>query len=154
MPEKQTSQISTELRSALELVHANLGLLQFKDLPQQDVEFLLPIADALTAWSKNLKDGAFTEAYDNGVKYEDYKLIHSKGNRMFTDEKKVIEILLGQGYTQDQLYIQKLKTLTQLESFLGKPQFNSLLGELVGQTAGKYYLVESTDSRPEYIVKK
>ena len=66
--------------------------------------------------------------------------------RKYTDEAQVAKKAQAAGF-QD-IFDQKLITLTKMESLMGKETFNEVLGSLVVKPQGKPTLVPESDKRP------
>ncbi len=74
------------------------------------------------------------------------KLVAGRSVRKYTDEAQVAKKAQAAGF-QD-IFDQKLITLTKMESLMGKETFNEVLGSLVVKPQGKPTLVPESDKRP------
>lgn len=66
--------------------------------------------------------------------------------RKYTDEGKVIAAAKAAGYHD--IFRQSLLPITEMEKYMGKQNFQEVLGGLVHKPAGKPTLVPITDKRP------
>jgi hypothetical protein len=85
-----------------------------------------------------------------GRKWPGFKLVEARGSRKFTDVTSAAQTLIDAGVSTDDIFERNLRSLTGLESKLGKNKFAQLLGDLVAKTPGKPTLVPATDQRPEF----
>lgn len=120
-----------------------------KALTKEQIEELLPQLDNLASWIKSLKEYALGQALD-GVQYKGYKLVEGRSNRRYTDENKIAQTLLAEGYTDEQIYTRKLLTLTDLGKLIGTRKVTTLLGGLIVKPPGAPALVEASDKRKPY----
>lgn len=131
----------------------NKGALQnlpSKDLlTNEEIAELIPIAEEIEAWAKDIKAAAL-ERLIKGEKISGYKVVEGKSNRCWKDEQAVVEALEVEGYDDSIIYEKKLKGLSAIESLVGKRNFNDLLGHLVVKPAGKPTLAPDSDKRPSY----
>lgn len=100
----------------------------------------------ISDWIGAVSDYIKAEAL-RGKKWKGYKLVEGRSNRAWSDTVKVEELLLDEGYDPDQILTSKLNGIGKLEKLLGKPAFNSLLGNLVVKPAGNPTLVPDSDKR-------
>jgi hypothetical protein len=119
-------------------------------LTDEEISDILNRADDFTKWISSVKEHALAEAVNNGKKWPDYKLVEGRSNRAYTDETKVAETLIKNGFPEKEIYTKKLLGITAMEKTITKPTFNSLLNNLVIKPAGKPTLVHESDKRPEY----
>ena len=132
----------------------NLALmkLDFRDpdiLEEWEIGEVLKRAEELNDWAKDVKDYAFDQALNHGVKFEGWKLVEGRSNRKYLDEDKVKEALIEAGYSQDKITETKILGITAMEKEIGKKSFGEILSELVVKPEGKPVLVPETDKRPE-----
>ena len=75
--------------------------------------------------------------------------MEGRSNRTFSiDDTLIAGQLIARGYNEDDIWPRKLNGITKLENYLGKKEFNALLGEFVIKPAGAPTLVPETDKRP------
>jgi len=103
-------------------------------------------------WFKSVTDYMYKEAM-NGKKWEGLKLVDGRSQRAWEDESKVIEILDENLYKKEDFITKKLKGIGDIEKLVGKKEFPSLLGEVVGYKKSAPSLVPESDKRPEYGVQ-
>ncbi len=117
-------------------------------LTPDEIAKIIDEADKLQIWAKIVSDYALDQALNHGVSYPGFKLVEGRSNRKYIDEVKVGKQLIENGYTESDIYIRKLKGITDMEKLLGKKSFNDVLGELVVKPQGKPTLVHIEDKRP------
>ena len=89
------------------------------------------------------------EAVNNGVTFPGYKVVEGRSNRTFAiDDTLIAAQLIAKGYEEDSFYPRKLIGIGALEKYLGKKDFQKLLGEYVIKPVGKPTLVPESDKRP------
>ena len=89
------------------------------------------------------------EAVNNGTIFPGYKVVEGRSNRVFSiDDTLIAGQLIAKGYNEDSFYPRKLIGIGALEKYLGKKDFNALLGEFVIKPTGKPTLVPESDKRP------
>lgn len=96
-----------------------------------------------------IKEYALEQAL-NGIEYPGFKVVGGRSNRKWTDEKKVGEILLEQGFLENIIYTKKLTGISNMETAIGKKEVNRLLGEYIEKPPGKPTLAPITDKREHY----
>jgi len=116
-----------------------------------DIEIadILGRVDKLVKWATVVKDFALEEAL-KGVVYPGFKVVEGRSNRTWTDEDKIGEILLDQGFLENIIYTKKLTGITNMETALGKKEVVRLLGDYIEKPPGKATLVPESDKRPVY----
>jgi len=129
-----------------------LAALDFKDPPllteDEIVDVLLAI-DELKKWASDIEDYAYAKAVNEGKRWPGFKLVEGRRSRKYTDEKKIIERLINEGYEEEKIFKKSLLTLTKLEKELGKKKFEEILGDYVERPPGKLQLVPESDKRKE-----
>lgn len=120
-------------------------------LNDQEIAEILDKAAAFKSWVSSVEEHALTEAVDNGKHWPGYKLVEGRSNRTYTDETKVSETLIENGWPEDKIFKPaSLIGITAMEKLLTKGTFSELLGGLVDKPQGKPTLVEVSDKRPEW----
>ncbi len=132
----------------------NLELAQYEFQPpallsDQEIADILPKADELQKWAKDIQAHALEQAENHGVKYPGFKLVEGRSNRKYTSEEEVASKLQEAGYEEDDIYEKKLRTITKMEKAVGKKPFTEYLADHVIKPAGKPTLVPESDKRPE-----
>lgn len=118
-------------------------------LSAEEISEVLEHAEALAKWAKLIKEYALVEAVNNGAVFPGWKVVEGRSNRTFSiDDTLIAGQLIARGYNEDDIWPRKLNGITKLENYLGKKEFNALLGEFVIKPAGAPTLVPETDKRP------
>lgn len=118
-------------------------------LTDEEVAEVLERAEALARWVADVQDYALDQAVNHGKKWPGWKLVEGRSNRRYKDEAAVAQILLSEGYGEDEIYQKSLKGISAMEKMLGKKRFAELLGDYVEKPPGKPTLVRQDDKRPE-----
>lgn len=100
------------------------------------------LVDWVNSVSKYLLDEAL-----KGKNWPGYKLVEGRSNRKWSDEEKVRETLLDQGFDESEYITSKLSTITQIEKNITKDVFRDLLSDYVIKPQGKPTLVDVKDKR-------
>lgn len=127
-----------------------LAKYEFKTPPllsDDEIEDILQKLDDLISWSNDIKAYALDAAINRGKHWEGFKLVESRSIRKYSNEEEVAKICKTSGYPD--CYKQSLKSITEMEKYMGKETFNELLGELVFKPKGKPTLVPISDKRQE-----
>ncbi|MDU7731842.1 MAG: DUF2800 domain-containing protein [Actinomyces sp.] len=130
---------------------ANLALARLEFAPPAELSDS-EIADVLTripqlkTWASDVEAYALSQAVNQGVVFEGFKLVAGRSIRKYTSETDVAKAAEAAGYRD--IWDRKLITLTAMERLMGKPAFNEILGDLVTKPAGKPTLVPASDKRP------
>ena len=124
---------------------ATPGLIDDSEIPG-----ILAVADIAEAWIKDVRAYARSQAL-RGQTWKGWKLVRGrKGNRVWTDEEKVLEQLTRAGLKDEQYLKQGVKSPGDIEKALGKTAFDALLKQYVTQPDGALNLVPEDDRRVEY----
>jgi hypothetical protein len=110
-------------------------------------------ADFISKFLSDVKALVLKEALA-GKKWDGFKLVEGRSNRVITDEAKVKEILEAELYEPEEFLNTKLKGLGDLEKLLKKSGFEKLLGHLVEKPAGAPTLAPEDDKREPYGLSK
>lgn len=141
-------QISPTCRTRAEK-NLELAKLEFAPPPQlSDTEIAQVLAKLpeLKRWASDVESYALSLAVNQGKTWSGFKLVEGRSIRKYVDETKVVETAQAAGIND--IFEQRLKTITALEKQLGKKRFGELLGDLVIKPPGKPALVPETDKRP------
>lgn len=103
----------------------------------------------LVEWYNAVQKKAL-EAILNGAKVPGWKCVECRSNRAWSDQDAAIETLLKSGIDRAVIYDSVPKSLSQLESMLGKAKFAELVGSFVVKPQGKPTLATADDSRKEF----
>ena len=115
-------------------------------LDNDDIAYILGKADELIKWAKDVQDFALEQAL-LGEEFPGWKIVEGRSNRKWTDEAKIGEILLEQGFLEDIIYTKKLTGITNMETAVGKKEVVRLLGDYIEKPQGKPVLVPESDKR-------
>lgn len=125
--------------------------MDFKEPPlltDDEMAAVLASAPAIQEWLNNVLDYATDEAVTKGKIWPGFKLVEGRSQRKWTDEEEVVQTLIANGYSEDEMYNMKLKGISEIEKLVGKKNFSSVLGGLVVKPQGKPTLVPESDKRP------
>jgi hypothetical protein len=114
-------------------------------LENDEIASILGKIDQLTAWASDIKEYALNEAL-KGEKFDGYKVVEGRSNRVITDESQTAATLAVSGY-HGYMSEPKLLGITALEKLVGKTKFTDLLGRYIAKPQGKPVLVRSDDKR-------
>ena len=115
-------------------------------LTDDEIAAVLPQLPELVKWANAVSAYALESAINQGKSWQGFKLVAGRSVRKYTDEAQVAKKAQAAGF-QD-IFDQKLITLTKMESLMGKETFNEVLGSLVVKPQGKPTLVPESDKRP------
>lgn len=125
-----------------------------KLLGKEEIADILGRVDDLVSWATKVQAYALEQAL-NGVDYPGYKVVEGRSNRRYTDEIKVGEILIGQGFSEEKIYKPKaIEGLTNMEKLVGKKKLAELIGEYIEKPPGKPTLAPESDKREPYNTAK
>jgi hypothetical protein len=102
----------------------------------------------IKAWCAAVEAHALDTAYSQGQHIPGWKVVMSGGKRYITDDTAAIQHLIDRGFKAEQVANFKAKGIGELEKLVGKKEFPTVMGELVGKTRGKESLVPESDGRP------
>lgn len=118
-------------------------------LSDDEVSDILNRADIFLKWIAGVEDHALAEAI-NGKKWPGFKLVEGRSNRQYSDQDKVANKLIKQGFTEDKIFTKSLLGITAMEKVLTKAVFQTTLSDLIIKPPGKPTLVPDADKRPEF----
>ena len=118
-------------------------------LDNSEIADVLARAKEFTSWITDIEDFALQKAL-SGEEYPGFKVVEGRSNRKWTDEKKVGEILIEQGFLENIIYTKKLTGISNMEIAIGKKEVNRLLGEYIEKPPGKPTLAPITDKKEPY----
>lgn len=117
-----------------------------KALSLDEIADLLTKVDMYSDWLSSVKSHALSEALA-GKNLKGWKLVEGRSIRTITDEEKAVEILVGMGYTEEELKNHKLKGIGDLEKKVGKKALAIKLGDLIKKPKGAPTLALESDKR-------
>lgn len=119
-------------------------------LAPHEVADVLRLEPLVTLWLKRVKAHAMTAMLD-GQKVPGYKVVEGKlGNRKWTDELGVLEVLTGQGYTREDVTETKLLSPAAMDKVVGRKKAADLLADYIERAPGAPTIVPESDKRPVY----
>lgn len=114
----------------------------------EKLSYILEVGPAFINWYNDVKSFALGQLA-SGVKIPGFKLVEGRSNRVITDEKKVAELLLEAGFTEDEIMKpRELLGISKLEALIGKKLFAETFEEYLIKPQGRLTLVPDTDRRP------
>lgn len=125
--------------------------LDFQEPPllnDDEIASVLANAPAIQEWLNSVSEYATNEASVNGKIWPGFKLVEGRSQRKWSNEDQVAQILIDNGFSEDEMYNMKLKGISEIERLVGKKNFTSMLGEVVVKPQGKPTLVPESDKRP------
>ena len=117
-----------------------------KALSLDEIADLLTKVDMYSDWLSSVKSHALSEALA-GKNLKGWKLVEGRSNRVISDEGKAIEVLVGLGFTEDELKNHKLKGIGDLEKMVGKKALAVNLGDVIVKPKGAPTLAPESDKR-------
>ena len=120
-------------------------------LEPDDIAMIVGRIKTVQNWLKDVESYAINGMLEGKLEVPGYKVVEGRSNRKFTDQDKVIDILLADGYPEFVIYKPKeLVAMTNLEKLIGKKKFHELIGEYIEKPKGKPTLAPVSDKRPVY----
>ena len=98
-------------------------------------------------WCNAVEAEALHQAYSENVSLPGLKVVLSGGRRSIADPEAAIDVLVGAGYTPEQVSRKSVRTFKDLERLIGKSRLGELLGDLLVRSPGKPALVDESDTR-------
>lgn len=114
-------------------------------LSDEEIEGILGKLDALARWANEISAYALDAAL-RGKQWKGWKLVEGRSVRKYTDEEAVAEAANAAGYHD--IYRKSLFPITEMEKYMGKKNFQAVLGGLISKPPGKPTLVPESDKRP------
>lgn len=118
-------------------------------LDNEEIGLILSRADELIKWAKDIQDYALEKALA-GEEFPGHKVVEGRSNRKWTDEDKIGEVLIEQGFSESIIFTKKLTGISGMESAIGKKEVQRLLGDYIIKPPGKPTLVSESDKRPVF----
>lgn len=125
---------------------------QIAELTLDDVGFVLEQAADLKKWLSDL-EALVVKALSSGTPVNGWKLVEGRSNRTYKNQTEVKTKLLESGIPQEDIWEEKLFSITTLEKKLGKKEVAELLQGLITKPKGKPTLVPSSDRRKEIVTE-
>ncbi|WP_419890709.1 DUF2800 domain-containing protein [Paenibacillus xylanexedens] len=125
---------------------------EFQDpalLDLDEIGAILPIAEQLQSWAKDVQGYAFDQA-KAGQRIQGWKLVEGRSNRAIKDKDVAWKVLQDAEIPEDKyLKPRELHGIGELEKRIGKKELSSLISDLIIKPQGKPVLVVETDRRSE-----
>ena len=87
----------------------------------------------------------------DGVRIPGYKVGRARGRRIITDADRLTATLRAEGYADEEIFAPRtLKTITALDSLVGKSKLAKLAGDTISMSEGKPKLVPDTPDEKDY----
>jgi hypothetical protein len=119
-------------------------------LAPHEVAEALRMEPLVTLWLRRLKAQALTDLL-NGQEVPGFKVVEGKpGNRKWTDELQVADVLKNAGYRLDEYTETKLLSPAGMDKLLGKKKAAELLAGYTDRAPGSPTVVPETDKRPVF----
>lgn len=135
--------------------HHEIAMAVFEDscgtpalMGDDEIAAVLSSADTIRAYLDAVSSYALERAYNDGVRYDGFKVVRSVTQRRWKDEKEAIERLKSEGYKESDLVKVSLRGIGEVERMLGKSGAG-IIGELTVKPEGAPKLVPISDKRPE-----
>jgi hypothetical protein len=117
-----------------------MKLKPFNTLTIDEIAKVLKAIPELKSWISNIEEYALERA-EAGVAIPGFELGRARSSRVWLDYVEVAAILKEQKYALDDVYPRELLSVAQMEKYLGKEKFNSLVSVQVGEKIGLPKLV-------------
>ena len=119
-------------------------------LAPHEVAEVLQMESLVSLWLKRVKSQALTTLLDGG-EIPGFKVVEGKlGNRKYTDELQVAEVLKSAGYSLEDITETKLLSPAQMDKAIGKKKAAELLEGYISRSPGAPTIVPASDKRPAY----
>lgn len=118
-------------------------------LTPEEIAEVLRQAGSLKKWVEVVEAYAIDEAL-KGTDFPGWKVVEGKSNRKYADEAAVFTALVQAGYSENDISVKRIKTITDMTKTIGKDDFKTLLEDagLVIKPQGKPTLTDISDKRP------
>ncbi len=107
--------------------------------------------EQVEAWLKSIKERALALCL-SGTEVKGYKAVEGRGKRVWTDEDKALQTLMGVGIKKEILYETKPLTLAKIEKEIGKAKMKEV-ESFIKKQPGKPTLVPESDKREAFKVQ-
>lgn len=115
-----------------------------------EVAEVLSMEPVIALWLKRVKDQALTSML-GGVEIPGYKVVEGRpGNRKWTDDLQVAELLKGAGYKLEEITETKLLSPAAMDKALGRKKAAELLEGMTDRSPGAPTIAPAADKRPAY----
>lgn len=119
-------------------------------LAPHELAEVLAMEPLISLWLRRVKAQAM-DALMNGDEIPGYKVVEGKlGNRKWTNELEVAQVLQGAGYQLDDITETKLLSPAAMDKSIGKKRVAELLTDHIDRAPGAPTVVPASDKRPAY----
>lgn len=119
-------------------------------LAPHEMAEVLAMEPLIALWLRRVKAQAL-DSMLNGGEVPGYKVVEGKqGNRKWTDEVEVFQVLTGAGYDRQDITETKLLSPAAMDKALGKKKVAELLPRFIDRAPGSPTIVPESDKRPTY----
>lgn len=119
-------------------------------LAPHEVAEALQMEPLISLWLKRVKAQAMDTLMDGG-EVPGFKLVEGKlGNRKWSDELQVAEVLQKEGYSAEDFTETRLLSPAALDKVIGKKKAAELLAGYIDRAPGAPTIAPETDKRPVY----
>lgn len=117
--------------------------------PDQVANIILK-SSIFTSWIQAVKDYAVSQVRSGKLSIPGMKLVEATSRRIYKNEAELAKILIDDAlFTEEEIYDKKLIGLGDLETLLGRKNFNVFTKGQIIKPSGAPTLVPVTDKRPE-----
>lgn len=109
---------------------------------------VLEYGDLVKTWINKVQDEAAARI-SRGEKIPGYKLVQGKGRRSFVNEDEVVDALIALDYDSDDIFTTSLKSLTEIETMIGRNVFKEQFAGNVHTIPGAPKVAAIDDDRQE-----
>lgn len=110
----------------------------------------LSMEPVISLWLRKVKAQALSTMLE-GAEISGWKVVEGRpGNRKWTNEDDVAQVLLYAGFDEEDYTETKLKSPAAMDKAIGKKQAAELLGDLITREPGAPTIAPETDKRPAY----
>lgn len=118
-------------------------------LTPDQVASVLAQESMFTSWLKAVKERALADLLD-GDTIPGYKVVAGRATRQWSDDLEVGQMLIGAGYTNEQITKTELLSPAAMEKALGKKKVAELLSGQILSLPGSPTVAPASDKRPVY----
>ena len=118
--------------------------------PEIAAKLVLPFAPTASQFFDKITEYFLHQAME-GVHIPGYKVGRARGRRIITDADRLTATLRAEGYADEEIFAPRtLKTITALDSLVGKSKLAKLAGDTISMSEGKPKLVPDTPDEKDY----
>ena len=120
-------------------------------LTDEEIADIILRVPSLIEWLNSIVEWANKQAINNNKIWPGLKLVEGTSRRRWIeDENKIAQTIFARfpELTEDEVFVTKLKTITDMQKVVGKRAFDALLADVVVKPQGKPVLVREDDKRP------